>query len=157
MKLRWFLVALIPFPLIQAQITPNQGLANRANAGIPGVTVTNLTQTPMEQARNFFIVGGVDLRPNPQNQTAGRNSSLAGTSKTPSTGPTDQQLQYLTRTRDQLAKQHVALAGAIAEKQRTRKPWAEEAGQHVAIQRAIQQLDVQIAQRSAALKRGPNR
>ncbi len=147
------MVVFAPLLLAQAQIIPNQGLANNGTGGIPGVTATNLTQTPMTQARNFFIVGGIDLRPNPLNQSAENSPSFAGVSQAPTNATVDRHLQYLMSTRDRLAQQHTALASVIAEKQRTRQPWAAEARQHLVMQRAIQQLDAQIAQRSAVLKR----
>lgn len=154
MKVPWHLVVFASLLPVQAQIIPNQGLANNGIIGIRGVTVTNLMQTPMAQARNFFIVGGIDLRPNPQNQSAGNSPSFAGVAQAPANATVDQHLQYLTSTRDRLAQQHIELAGVIAAKQRARQPWAAEARQHLAMQRAIQQLDAQIAQRSAVLKRG---
>ncbi len=108
--------------------------------GIRGVTSTNLTQSTTAIVQSFFSGGGVDLQPNGQAQVV---------TAAPVPGPVlvNSRAKGLIDYRNQLIGERMRLVQLIDNKRRDRQSSAIETAQVIAIERAIQQTQWQIARR----------
>ncbi len=111
-------------------------------SGIRGVTSTNLTQDTTAIVRNFFSGGGVGIDPQPN-----RPAQLATIPPASGAVFVNSAIKKLNEYRGQLAGERLRLVQLIESKRRDRQPFAIETAQVIAIERAIQQADRQMALR----------
>ncbi|MCI0536913.1 MAG: hypothetical protein L0Z50_16995 [Verrucomicrobiales bacterium] len=123
---------------VYARVDPT-GLTGNGT-GIRGVTYTNLTQDTTAIVQSFFAGGGVAL-------PANRQAQLATTASASPTALVHTGAKGVINYRGQLMSERMRLVQLIESKCRGRQSASHETAQVMAIERAIQQAERQIALR----------
>jgi hypothetical protein len=123
-----------------ARVDPTGISTGTGGGGISGVTQTNLTQNTAAIARNFFAAGGIAIDPQP----VGLNQ-VAATTASSSPALANNAAKGFIQYRSQLMDERLRLVQLIDRKRRERRPAAMETTRVIAIERAIQLANRQIA------------